>query len=590
CAIGALVVASCLLYVPPLVIQVTLDGILPDAPGPGLARDLAEAVGRDDLRSRLWIPALAIALAALLAGVFTYLRGRWSARASERIVRGLRDRMYDHLQRLPCTYFDRSETGDLLQRCTSDVETVRLFLANQVVEIGRAVIMLLVPLPIMLLIDWRMAVASVVFLPAVVAFSVFFFVKIKHAFLEKDEAEGRMTTCIQENLTGIRVVRAFHRQAFEIEKFRASNREHRDLDFRLYVLLARFWSISDVLCFAQRSLVVGMGVYWVANGRLEIGAFFFFLSAVTLFLYPIRVMGRILTDLGKAVVALTRIEEILDHEAESLGPVPDRLASAGAIRFEDVSFAHGAQRVVRHVSFDIEPGRTVALLGPSGSGKSTIINLLLRLYDPDAGRILLDGVDIAGVDRRAVRRSVAAVLQEPFLFSKSIRENVKLGRTSASEDEMVEATSLACIHESILDFEEGYETRVGERGVTLSGGQRQRVAIARALLQDPPVLVLDDALSAIDTETEAAILDAIRARSDRRTTIIIAHRVSTLMHADEILVVEDGSIVQRGSHEALRDRPGLYRRLWALQHQLEDDRLDEGPLDRDAGREDSDDD
>jgi ATP-binding cassette subfamily B protein len=572
-AIAALVGASCFLYMVPLVPQAVIDGVLTEAPERSAIVDLTVSTlgGRDFLRDHLWVAAAVIVGLTALAGVFTYVRGRLSAQATETIVRRLRDRVYDHLQRLPCRYFDGAETGDLVQRCTSDVDTVRNFLASHVVEIGRALVMLFVPIPLMLAIDARMTGVALLLVPVITGFSVVFFLRVRAAFLQADEAEGRLTTTIQENLTGIRVVRAFARQAHEIEKFGERNREYQVLDERLYRLMARFWSISDLLTFMQTVAVVGAGIYLMAQGELPVGAFFYFLTAVGMFVYPMRQMGRIVTDLGKATVALGRLREILDTPEEPAPARPVQLPEVhGDIVLEDVTFAYGdAEPALRNVSLHVRARETVAFVGASGSGKSTIVALLLRLYDPTHGRVLLDGHDVRTLDPRVLRRHVGVAMQQPFLFSKTIEENLRLGRADAGRDEIVRATSTAVVHDTIAAFEDGYDTRVGERGVTLSGGQRQRVALARALLQRPSVLVLDDALSAVDTNTEASILAALEERRGRQTTILIAHRLSTVALADRIFVLDRGRIVQEGDHDTLRRAPGPYARLWRIQ--TEDD-------------------
>ena len=596
-AIFALVLGSCCMYLVPLIPQVIIDGVIaPPAAGRGafVERMVALAGGANFLRAHLWLAALAMVTLTALAGGFTYLRGRFAATAAEGIVRRVRDRLYDHLQHLPVAFHDRAETGDLVQRSTSDVETLRQFLASQVVEIGRAALMLLVPLPLMLALDWRLTLVSVAFIPIVLGFSFRFFRRVQSAFKTVDEAEAQMTSTLQENLTGIRVVRAFARQDFEAAKFAERNVTHRQREYRLYQLLATYWSSSDFLCLSQKAVLLAAGAWGLAAGTVQVGTFFFFLTAVNMFIWPIRMLGRILTELGKATVAIGRIEEILAEPAER-DPAPATASAAatgaalpwrarGEITFENVTFRHDAgerrepasdaapvPHVLDRMSFHVSPGETVALLGPSGAGKSTIAHLLLRFYDPLAGAIQLDGRDLAEIPRGEVRSEIAVVMQEPFLFSKTVRENIRMGRSSAADEEIAEAATTACVHDAIVAFEAGYDTVIGERGVTLSGGQRQRVAIARALLREPAILILDDALSAVDTATETLILDGLRARRGRHTTLVIAHRLSTLMVADRILVLEHGRIVQEGAHADLVQVEGLYRRLWAIQAALETD-------------------
>ncbi len=580
-AIAALVLGSCFMYLVPMVPQIIMDGVLssePEKASDFVGRAVELTGGREFLKGHLWIPAIWILSLTAISGILTYLRSRFAAMASEEITRKLRDRLYDQLQHLPCSYHDKVETGDQVQRCTSDVETFRRFLAHQTVEIGRALIMMVVPLPLMVALDVRMTIVSVVTIPPIVVFSFLFFRKVQASFKLVDEAEGRMTSRLQENLSGIRVVRAFARQDYEQEKFGERNRTHRDLDYRLYKLFAWYWSISDFLCMGQKALVVGAGGYFLAMGQLQVGTFFFFLAVVNMFIWPIRMMGRILSELGKALVAIGRIGEILDHPRESKPPISQRQilpmdSHVGSeIVFESVSFSHdGSGQVLTDISFRAAPGQTVALLGPSGSGKSTIVNLLLRFYNPNKGFITIDGVDIGKAKRKDVRSRIAVVMQEPFLFSKTVGENIKLGRTEADESEIAHAATTACVHDAILEFDDGYETVVGERGVTLSGGQRQRVALARALLEDPRILILDDAMSSVDTETETMILDALSHKLGQHTTLVIAHRLSTLMHADKIVVIEHGRIVQQGAHETLVTQEGLYRRLWRIQSMVEDD-------------------
>ncbi|HQY89284.1 MAG TPA: ABC transporter ATP-binding protein, partial [Tepidisphaeraceae bacterium] len=349
------------------------------------------------------------------------------------------------------------------------------------------------------------------------------------------------------------------------------NNDHRAKHWKLYKVLAVYWTSSDFMCFSQIVMVLMVGAYRVSIGAMEPGTLLMFMMYVNTYLWPIRHMGRIVSELGKTTVSIERIREILDEKREDESALTPVSNVSGELVFDSVTFKHGESEVLHDVSFTAPAGSTLALLGPSGSGKSTIIHLLLRFFDPVSGSIRIDGRDISTLNRKSARELVSIVMQEPFLFSKSIRENIKLGRHDASDDDMFAATRIASIDSSIQSFEKQYDTVVGERGVTLSGGQRQRVALARAILRNAPILVLDDSLSAVDTHTESMILDALRQRKGKHTTILIAHRLSTLMHADQILVLDHGRIVQRGTHESLVNIDGMYRKLWQIQSVLEDD-------------------
>jgi ATP-binding cassette subfamily B protein len=418
----------------------------------------------------------------------------------------------------------------------------------------------------------KMTLISMAVVPVIFVFSFIFFSKVKAAFKLADEAEGRLSTVLQENLTGVRVVRAFGRQAFEVEKFDQKNREFRDLNYRLMNLLALYWSSSDFLIMFQMGVVLILGVYWASSGDLTLGTLIAFMNYEGRLLWPVRQMGRILTDMGKTQVSLGRIQEIVEKPKEDMdedGLKPDINAD---IEFKNVYFEYEPGRpVLKNVSFKVKKGQTVAILGPTGSGKSSLVHLLQRLYDYQKGSITIGGVELKKINKKWLRKYVGIVLQEPFLFSKTIKDNIGLPKKDVDDNEIIEAAKIACIHDVITQFDKGYETPVGERGVTLSGGQKQRVAIARTLIQDSSILIFDDSLSAVDTETDAAIREALNERSRNVTTFIISHRITTVSQADLILVLEDGQIVQSGTHEELINEEGMYRRIWSIQSSLEEE-------------------
>ncbi len=559
----------------PLVIRFALDSVIgkEEAVLPVWLTELVERIGgMSILEQNLWILGLVLLGINIGNGFFMYLKGKWSAKAAESIAKNMRDTLYNHLQHLSYDYHVKVETGDLIQRCTSDVETIRRFLAMQFVEIGRGLFMLAAALFIMLSIDVQMTLVAMIVIPFIFSFGFIFFIKVKNAFQLSDEAEGRLSTTLQENLTGVRVVRAFGRQSFETDKFEIRNREYTDLTYRLIRLLAGYWSISDVFSMMQIGIVVVFGAYWASMGRITLGTLTVFIAYEGMLLWPIRQMGRILTDMGKTMVSVGRIEEILNTPLEAQDEDCTEASMVGDIEFKDVYFEYDAGKpVLRNLSFKVKKGQTVAVLGPTGSGKSSLVHLLQRLYDYQKGSITIGGVELKKIDKKWLRGHIGIVLQEPFLYSKTIKENIGIAKRDVKEHEIFDASHIASVHTVIKEFENGYDTAVGEKGVTLSGGQKQRVAIARTLVKDSTILIFDDSLSAVDTETDAAIRRELNKRSKDITTFIISHRITTLSEADVILVLEEGRMVQSGTHEQLMNQPGLYQRIWAIQNSLEEE-------------------
>jgi ATP-binding cassette subfamily B protein len=512
---------------------------------------------------------LALTMTAL-GGLFLYFRGRLAATASESIVRDLRESLYRRMHNLHAAFYDTADTGDLVQRSSSDVETLRVFLSSDVVEIGRAITLVICVMPFLFWLNVDLAWLSICLMPFLVVGAYIFFHKVKEVFQVTDEAEAEMTATLQENLTGIRVVRAFARQAFEIEKFGARNASFRNHNYRLIRLMGFYWSLSDLFAMSQVGIVLIAGATFIMAGTLTVGELFAFLTYVSMVIWPIRQLGRVLTDTGKAVVSLGRVNEILDEEQESHELAPAQGRAAGELVIDHLNFSYEEGKpILQDISVRISAGETLALVGPPGSGKSSLIRALLRMYPYQSGSIRLDGREITELNRQWLRSQIGVVLQDPFLYSRSIRANLMVGRPNAPEREIIEACQDAAIHSSIESFPNGFESMVGERGVTLSGGQCQRLALARALLKDPPILVLDDSLSAVDTGTEREILDALQRRKGRQTTLIIAHRLSSVMHADRILVLDEGRLVQLGDHATLSQVDGPYRRLCEIQGSLD---------------------
>lgn len=522
------------------------------------------------------LPALAAAFIglALLQGAFSFGSGYAAAQASERIARRLRDFLYDHIQRLTFAYHDRMQTGELLSRATSDVDALRRLFAEQAIGIGRIALLFVVNFAALLLINVRLAFVSVIVIPPILAISVYFFRVIGKRYEAFQEQEATLTNRLQENLSGVRVVKAFARQEYEKGKFEVENREKYRRGQMLTRAHAVYWPSTDFISGMQIIGAYFVGGLMAIDGVITPGQFVAAVGYITQIIWPIRNLGRLIADMSTGLVSLGRVSEIVRVERERLSEhthQPNGRAQ-GRIVFEDVSFTYDGEEApaLREISFAVEPGQTVALLGATGSGKSSLAALLPRFYDYTAGRILLDGVELKAYARDYLRSQIGIVMQEPFLFAASLRDNIAYGvGRDVHEEELIAAARAAAVHDVILTFPEQYDTLVGERGVTLSGGQKQRTALARTFLTDPAILILDDATSAVDTETEGQIRAALERLKQRRTTFIIAHRIQSVMDADLILVLDHGRIVERGRHETLLAQGGIYRRIYELQASIE---------------------
>ncbi len=519
--------------------------------------------------------ALGFVVIAVFEGTFTFLSGRLAAQTSEGIARRLRDFMFDHIQRLSFAYHDTTQTGELIQRATSDVDAIRRFFAQEATGFGRIVMLFTINFIAIFSLNAQLALISVVIIPFIIIMSYFFFRRISVAYELYQEQEASLSTTLQENLSGVRVVKAFARQEYERDKFERENSERLSRGKRLVRLHSLYWPSSDILAGAQMLLGFFVGAIMTINGTITVGTYMAYTSMVIWIIWPMRMLGRLIVQMSQALVSYDRLMEVVVEEREELtaGTYAPTTSLRGEIVFDNVCFEYeGTSAVLKDISFQCRPGQMVALMGYTGSGKTTLVNLLPRFYEVTGGRLLLDGVALHRYPRRYLRQQIGIVEQEPFLFSRTIEENIaySAGR-SVSEEEIVAAAKAAAIHDVILGFPNGYNTLVGERGVTLSGGQKQRITIARTLLKDPRILILDDATSSVDTETEVSIQDALARLMQNRTSFVIAHRIQTIMAADLILVLDKGRIVQKGTHAELIEQAGIYRDIYDLQAQIEVD-------------------
>lgn len=567
-------VATFLGFLNPIIVGFTIDNIIghngtPAYIGAYVPTDARAAwlLSEHGFVGALLICALLVSLCAVLSGIFNYASRVNMAKCAERLIRRLRDSLYKHTQYLPFDWHTKNKTGDIIQRCISDVDTVRRFLLVQLVDLLRTGILVTVAVIIMFTIDVRMALIVTAFIPLTVCYSLFFYRRIAKKFLACDEAEGQVLIKVQENLTGVRVVRAFGRERYEVKRFNEKNLDYTNKWLSLGGTLGVYWGVGDIVTYSQLLAVLGFGSYFAATGSITLGDLLIFLSYTLTLMWPVRGLGRVLSEMSKADVSFRRVKEILDAPPETADPQAEKPPMDRDIEFKNVSFSYDSQPVLNNVSFTIKNGTTFAILGSTGSGKSTITYLLNRLYDlPDGcGEVCIGGVNVNRIDKAYLRQNVGLVLQEPFLFSKTLFENLDIASRNGDLGKVREKTAIAALDKDVMSFTKGYDTIVGERGMTLSGGQKQRVAIARTLMLEAPIMIFDDSMSSLDTETDAKIRNALQSGTKGSTVILISHRISTLMKADVIMVLENGEVVEIGSHDELVGQDGHYKRVYDLQ-------------------------
>ncbi|MDR0443855.1 MAG: ABC transporter ATP-binding protein/permease [Treponema sp.] len=558
-------------FVAPQIGRHTIDSVIGTAPlnAPDFVYRLVDALGGLELLKRhIWICGLLVVATALCSELCNLVRNYTGFEIGETVAWRLWNTLYSHIQKLPWNWHVSCQTGDIIQRCTTDVDNIRGFIQNHLSELLRTFCVFVIAVTMMFLMDVFMSIVALALIPVIVIFSVFYFRHVSVNFAKADAAEGVMQAAAQENYTGVRVVRAFGREAYEMEKFADKTLIHANIWIDIGKMLGLFWGAGDLLSGLQLAVVVAAGVWRSVNGDLSPGTFLAFYAYCNMMIWPVRQLGRILSELSKTMVAANRVREILAAEPEIEPPDALYPEIKGEVCFDKVNFSYGeSEPILRNISFTLKPGQTLAILGATGSGKSSLVHLLSRLYDlkDGDGLITIDGIDIRRIARGHLRRSIGLCLQEPFLFSKTIKDNISTVKPGMELVELQAAAAVAMVHETIEGFADGYNTIIGERGVTLSGGQKQRVSIARMLAGNAPVMIFDDSLSAVDTETDARIRAALRKRVSDAAVIIISHRISSLMQADQILVLKDGTVEELGSHRELLERGGTYRRIFDMQ-------------------------
>ena len=555
----------------PQIIRAAVDCALGGQEGdfPPFVMDFVNSIGGFAYLGRhLWIMAAAIMLVAVVQVASNYLFRVYNTKASETLVKSMRDQLFSHIQRLPFSWHMKNRTGDIIQRCTSDIDTTKNFLSEQLTQVFRVVILLIFSITFMASMHGTLTLIALIPMPLIIGYSIHFHKKIHEGFTDCDENEGKLSAMAQENLTGVRVVRAFGQERSEMDRFTKQNDYYTSMWIKMAKVMSRFWSVSDIISGIQVMLVVIFGAYFCIHGNLSEGEYIAFISYNAMLVWPIRTLGRMISEMSKAGVSIDRVFYIMNSPMEADEPDAIDAPMDGDIAFEHVTFAYdNSPELLHDVSFTMKAGTTLGILGGTGSGKSTLMLLLDKLYqtEENGGRITIGGTDIRKIRTEHLRRNIGMVLQEPFLFSRTIAENIGITSPEMDMEAIRAAARAAVLDETITSFAQGYETMVGERGVTLSGGQKQRAAIARMLTQDTPIMIFDDSLSAVDTQTDAKIRQAIARKFGKASVILISHRITTLSAADKIIVLDRGRIVEQGTHEELKSAGGIYQKIYKTQ-------------------------
>lgn len=562
------ILSSALQMLIPIILGTTIDSIIgSEEPTNKIMISFINFLGgRDLVRERLGIIAAAFIAISFSIALLNFLRPYMSGKATYTISKGIRDSIYAKISSLSIKDMASITTGDMLQRASSDITKFETMVSTTMMALMGNISYIVISLITLFTINFKLSLISVSLLPILFIGTFLFDRSVVKVFDEFEESEANLTTIVQENLSSYKVVRAFFKQKHEINKFEEASMDLANKDYKIMEYFAYFWSIAEFLCFLQIALIAIFGVIMHRSGSVSVGEFTAVFAVALNMVWVVLGTGRMLSRFTRVTVAIRRFDEVLEMDSEDLDSGVSDIDIKGEINFDKVSFSYdGAHDAIKDLSFTIEAGKTLGVLGLTGSGKSTLVSLIPRLMEYD-GSIKIDGAELNTISKRKIRENISIILQEPYLFNKTIKENIAYRWPNASDEEIIKAAKIADIHDDIMNFPDGYDTIVGEKGVSLSGGQKQRLAIARTILVHTPIIIFDDALSAVDTQTDINIRTALSQNEKAQTKIIISHRISTLMNADKIIVMKRGKKIQEGTHEELIHEDGLYKTIYEIQN------------------------